>query len=305
MKKVIVFGGSGFIGESLVNELKKDHKVIVISRHKKSVIQQFGNDVEVLRLRRTDLTKTVNAINGAKAVINLSGENVGERWSKKKMEKIRKSRLDVDSIIVRAVVIAEKKPEVVLQGSAIGIYGTSRATIDVIEETKLGQRGFLTKVAISHEEAVNQIKQHSRLVFLRTGMVLGKNGGALKKIVVQFKLFLGGKLGNGKQWNSWIHIEDEIRAIRFLIENENTSGPFNLTSPGAVQNKEFSKAVGKILNRPSIMPAPAFILRIFLGTMANELLLNGLKVAPKKLTDHGFQFKFESINDALKDIYHT
>ena len=240
---------------------------------------------------------------GAKGVINLAGENVGGRWSKNKMEKIKKSRLEVDSIIVRVIRGVKIKPEVVIQGSAIGIYGFTRNTIDVTEETPLGQRGFLPKVAISHEESLQQIESLTRVVYLRTGLVLDANEGALPKIANLFKYYIGGKLGSGKQWNSWIHIQDEVRAIKYLLENTKSTGPYNLTAPNPVQNDEFSRAIGKVLKKPSFMPAPSFIIRLLKGNMGNELLLGGLKVIPSKLESEGFKFNFKNIDDALANIY--
>jgi uncharacterized protein len=303
MNKIIIFGGSGFIGKHLVNELKDDYDVIIISRRKRSVEATLDKSVTVARLRRRDISKLTELLNGAKAVINLAGENVGGRWTAKKMEKIRKSRLDVDSIIARVVRLVENKPEVVIQGSAIGIYGYTRNNIAITEEISVGQRGFLPKVAASHEEAFNQLESQTRVIYLRTGLVLDGKDGALAKIARQFKLYTGGRIGNGKQWNSWIHIDDEVRAIRFLIENENSQGAYNLTSPNPVTNHEFSKTLAKVLHKPYYFHVPSFVIRLFLGRMGDELLVCGLKVVPKKLIADGFEFKFKEIDEALKNIY--
>ncbi len=303
MEKIIVFGGSGFIGKHLTNELVRNYNVVVVSRHRRTVESKLNNEVTVVRLRKRDNTRLVEQIDGAKAVINLAGENVGGRWSERKMEKIRRSRLDIDSIIVRAIIAAKNKPEVVIQGSAIGIYGFTRNTIDITEETTLGKRGFLPKVAISHEELFNQLESLTRVVYIRTGLVLDDKEGALPKIAKLIKSYLGGKMGSGLQWNSWIHIEDEVRAIKYLIENTSCSGAYNLTAPNPVQNKEFTNSLAKVLKRPSFLTAPAFAIRLFLGAMGNELLLNGLKVIPEKLTNEGFKFKYENINEAFTDIY--
>lgn len=303
MKKVIIFGGSGFIGKHLIAALKDDFNIIVISRKPRTVAKQFGKGITVERLKRRDITKITAQFEGAEAVINLAGENIGERWNKKKMAKIRKSRLDVDTIIVRATINTTKKPEVIIQGSAIAVYGLSRNTIDVTEQTSLGQRGFLPKVAVSHEETFHQLEKLTRVVYIRTGLVLDANDGALPKIAMPFKLFVGGRLGSGNQWNSWIHIVDEVRAIKFLIENKNARGAYNLTAPNPVKQKQLATKLGDALNRPSFLPKPAFLLRIFLGAVADELMLNGLKIIPKRLTDEGFKFNFETINAALDDIY--
>jgi len=303
MERVVLFGGSGFIGKHLVNQLLGKYEITVITRSKSATSEQFGEDVNVLRLRTRDISKITEHISEAAAVVNLAGENVGEKWNDSKMEKIKKSRLDVASIIIRAVTAAEIKPKVIIQGSAIGIYGLSRGSIDINEETPIGKRGFLTKVSTSNEEIIKHLEKVTRVVYLRTGVVLGNDGGALPKIASQFKLYLGGKIGNGKQWSSWIHIDDEVNAIKFLIENENCSGPFNLTAPNPVNNKEFTKRLAKALNRPHFLTAPSFILRLFLGTMANELLIKGLKVIPARLLEAGFKFKYSNIEDAFNDIY--
>ncbi len=303
MERIIIFGGSGFIGKHLINELKQDYKIIVVSRRRRTTEKSLGKNIIVERLRSRDISKLVEQIDGAKAVVNLAGENVGGRWSAKKMEKIRKSRLDVDSIIARSVRQATNKPEVVIQGSAIGIYGFSRQDIEITEDYSLGQRGFLPKVALSHEEAMSQLESFTRVVYIRTGLVLDKNDGALSKMAEPFKYFIGGRLGNGKQWNSWIHIEDEVRAIRFLIENNNCSGAFNLTSPNPVENRELAKNLAKVLHRPYYFHVPSFVIRLFLGRMGSELLISGLKVIPENLLAKGFKFKHEDIYDTLVDLY--
>ena len=303
MKKVIIFGGSGFIGKHLIKQLKDDYEVIVITRRPKTMADELSKVIKIERLRSRDVTKISALFEGAKAIINLAGENIGERWDKKKMEKIRKSRLDVDNIIVRATRGTTNIPEVFIQGSSIGIYGLSRNTIDVTEETPNGQRGFLPKVAISHEETFHQLEKLSRVVYIRTGLVLDKNEGSLPKMAAAYKMFLGGKLGDGNQWNSWIHIDDEVRAIKYLIENDNSKGAYNLTAPSPVKQKEFATAIGRSLNRPSFIAKPSFAIRMFLGSMADELILNGVKVIPKKLTEEGFSFNYKNIDDALDNIY--
>ncbi|MFK5856636.1 MAG: TIGR01777 family oxidoreductase [Bacteroidota bacterium] len=303
MKKIIIFGGSGFIGRHLIEQLQDDYDVIVITRRPKTMANELSNKVRIERLRSRDVTKLSALFEDAKAVINLAGENVGERWNKKKMSKIKKSRLDVDNIIIRTARGTKNIPEVFIQGSSIGIYGLSRTSIDVTEETPKGQRGFLPKVAASHEETFEQLEKLTRVVYIRTGFVMDANEGALSKMAAPFKIFLGGKFGNGKQWNSWIHIDDEVNAIKFLIENNNSKGAYNLCAPNPVRQKELSTKLGSSLNRPSFVTKPSFVLRMALGAMADELLLNGLKILPKRLTDEGFKFKYNTIDEAFADIY--
>lgn len=303
MKKVIIFGGSGFIGKHLIEELKDDYEVIVISRRHRTVAKEFNGRVKVERLRTRDLTKLTNLLEEAEAVINLAGESVGGRWNQRKMNKIRNSRLDVDNIIVRAVRNTKNKPQVIIQGSAIGIYGTSRDNIDITEKTALGQRSFLSKMTISHEKTFKQLEKLMRVIYIRTGLVLDAKEGVLSKIAGPFKWFIGGKIGSGNQWNSWIHIVDEVRAIRFLIENKSAQGAYNLTAPNPIKQKQLAAEVGKALNRSSYFPKPAFLLRLMFGNMANELILNGLRIIPERLIEDGFKFNFDNINAALSDIY--
>ncbi len=305
MEKVVIFGGSGFIGKHLVKELINDYEIVLISRRKHTTQKKFGKKVHVERYRRSDISKIVKASEGAKAVINLAGENVGTRWSRSKMDEIKNSRLDTDSLVIRVIRSMDKKPELLLQGSSIGVYGYSRVTEDLTEESANGQRGFLPKIAISHEEAVEQLGSILRIVYLRTGMVLGNDGGALPKMVRQFNMYLGGKLGSGSQWISWIHVKDEVRAIRFLLELQNSSGPYNLTAPNPVTNRDMTKSLAKTLDKPAFVTAPGFILRIMLGAMADELLLSGVKVLPKKLLDEGFKFNHSDIDQALENLYNN
>ncbi len=289
----------------MIEELKDDFEIVVISRRPRTIAKELGEGIIVERLHKRDVTKISNQFEGAEAIINLAGENLIGKWNKKKMSKIKKSRLDVDTIIVRAFRGTEDKPKVVIQGSGIGIYGLSRNTIEVTEETPVGQRGFLTKVAISHEEAFKQLEKLTRVVYLRTGLVLDSREGALPRIAMPFKLFVGGKLGNGNQWNSWIHIDDEVRAIRFLIENKDARGVYNLTAPNPVSQKQMAAQIGNALKRPSYLPKPAFGLRLFMGVMADELLLNGLNIVPKRLVNDGFKFNYETIESAMEDSYNN
>jgi uncharacterized protein (TIGR01777 family) len=302
MEKIVIFGGSGFIGKHLVEELKNDYNVIVISRHKNTTKKKLDKNVRVERLRHSDISKMTDAAEGAKAIINLAGENVGSKWSKRKMEQIEKSRLDIDSVVVRVIRSTKEKPKMLLQGSAIGIYGYSRTSEDITEETSYGQRGFLPKLAKSHEEAVEQVKSLVRIVYLRTGMVLGNDGGALPKIERQYKMGLGGQMGSGQHWNSWIHIKDEVRAIRYLLESETSSGAYNLTAPNPVTNKLFSQTIAKTMGKPNFFTTPAFVLRLGFGAMASELLLSGVKVLPARLLEDGFKFKYRNLESALEEL---
>lgn len=296
-KRIVIFGGTGFIGKHLINELSGDYNIIVVSRSRRELA-----GVQTVRLRKNDYRALLPYFEDVYGVINLAGENVGRRWSKELKVKIRDSRIDIDTAIVQLFNACTNKPKFIFQGSNIGVYGLSRTQQIITEKDQKGKHGFLTRVANEHEKMFHQLEKHTRVVYLRTGIVLGTDGGALPKMAMPFKLFLGGKLGNGKQWNSWIHIRDEVRAIRFLIEAEDARGPYNLCAPQPVQQKVLAKTLGKIMNKPSFMTAPAFVLRLVLGEMADEMLLNGLNIIPQRLQHAGFIFEFESLEKALNDL---
>jgi len=303
MKNLFIFGGSGFIGRHLIEDLKNNYRVAVLSRNPKNH-QCFFSDK--IRMEKIDYSKPDNLIrffDEADAIINLAGENVGSRWTKSKKNAIKNSRLNTDKLIVNAFKGCSKKPGTIIQGSGMGVYGFETSDEAFTEDSSLGTKGFLTEVGIAHEKVLEPLKEKTRVIFLRTGLVLDGKEGALQQMAMSFKLFIGGPLGNGNQWNSWIHIKDQVRAIRYLLEHEKTEGAYNLAAPYPVRNNDFSKTLGKALNRPSFFPTPPLFLKLAMGDMADELLLSGLKILPKKLLDAGFQFQFEHIEEALQDIY--
>ncbi len=302
MKKVVIFGGGGFVGTHLVRELQKDYKVVIVSRNPEK-LRRIYTDIIVERLRSRNISKLVGHFEGAAAIVNLAGESVAGRWTDEKMSAIKKSRLDTDSIIVRAFLATKKHPEAVIQGSAIGIYGYTRMDKDIDESSQIGKHGFLPRVSAAHEEVFHQFKKLTRVVYIRTGMVLAKDGGSLPAMSMPVRMFLGGSMGSGKQWVSWIHINDVVRAIHFLIDNKQCNGPYNLTAPNPVSNKEFVKTLSKELKRPCFMRTPGFFVKLFLGKMADELVLKGVKVLPAKLEKDGFAFLFSELKDAFADIY--
>jgi len=276
MKSILIFGGTGFIGRNLIEDLKNDYRVIVLSRNPEKY-QHFISDK--VKLEKIDYSKPDNLIrffDEADAIINLAGENVGSRWTTSKKNAIKNSRLDTDKLIVTAFKGGSKKPTTIIQGSGMGVYGFETSDDTYTEDSSLGLKGFLTEVGIAHEKALEPLKEKTRLVFIRTGLVLDGKGRALPQMAMPF---------------------------RFLLEDDKASGAYNLTTPNPVRNKDFAKTLGKALNRPSYLSTPAPFLKMMMGDMANELLLCGLKIIPKRLLDAGFRFQFEHIDDALKDIY--
>ena len=298
MKTILIFGGTGFIGRHLVHELKDDYKVIILSRNPDSHANIFPDKVSVVKPE-----SLVDLFDEADAIINLAGENVGSRWTDAKKRAIKYSRLDTDKLMTVAFNTCTNKPAVVIQGSGMGVYGFETSDEIFDEDSPLGTKGFLTEVGIAHEKALETLKDKSRLIYLRTGLVLDRKGGALPQMAMPFKIFAGGYSGNGKQWVSWIHIKDEVRAIRFLLENTKAEGAYNLTAPEPVRSKDFAIALGKALHRPSWFHSPATLLKLMMADMADELLLSGLKIVPKRLLDAGFKFQFETIEEALNEIY--
>jgi uncharacterized protein (TIGR01777 family) len=239
---------------------------------------------------------------GAAAIINLAGESIGSgRWNEKKRQRILQSRMNAGEAVTEAVKSVKRKPEVVIQASAIGIYGNrGKETLD--ESSGLGE-GFLAEIAQDWEDSTREIETFGvRRVIIRTGMVLGSTGGALARLLLPYRFFLGGPMGNGKQWMSWIHIEDEIRSIQFLMGHKDLSEIFNLTAPHPLQNKAFSRELGKRLKSPSWLSVPSFLLKLFLGKMAEETILSSQRVMPVRLEKAGYKFVYPDLTGAVTDI---
>jgi len=196
---------------------------------------------------------------------------------------------------------SKSKPNVVVQASGIGYYGNRGD--EILDESSSPGSGFLVEVAKQWEKTTEKVKFLGvRHIIIRTGVVLGKDGGFLPRVLLPFRLFVGGHLGSGKQWIPWIHIQDEAKAIRFLIEKEDLKGVFNLTSPNPLVSKDFFKILGKVIKRPSWLHIPGFFLRLFLGQMAEELILSGQRALPKRLLESGYEFLYSDLESALKEI---
>ncbi len=293
--KVLVSGSTGMVGSALVEQLQsKGHQVISLVRSKSDRENEVFWDPIIGKL---DTSK----LEGVDGVVNLAGENISTgRWSPQKKKRIWDSRVLGTQNLVRALSHLEAPPKILINASAIGFYGDTGST-PVNESGSYGS-GFLASVCKDWEEATQEAEKNGmRVVKLRIGMVVSPTGGALKKMLLPFKLGFGGKVGSGKQYMSWISIDDLISLIIYSLENQNVSGVINAVAPNPVTNTEFTKAMGKVLNRPTIFPLPAFVARTMLGEMADELLLVSARVVPKAITDHGFTFKYPVIEKALKD----
>jgi uncharacterized protein (TIGR01777 family) len=300
--KVIVAGGSGLIGRKLIVELlQARHEVIVLSRRPENVHRIFpAVRVEFWDAKASNVL--VNILDKADVVINLTGESIAaKRWSSLQKQKILSSRIDSTRAIVNALKQTRHRPSVLLNASAVGYYGN--VPKDEVTEAYPKGNGFLPDVCNQWEmEAQKAQELGVRVVLLRTGIVLDKYEGALRKLLLQFRMFIGGPLGNGRQWFPWIHVQDEVNAILFAVEHEQINGAINLSAPESVRLSDFCIVLGKVLRRPSWLPVPEFALRLMLGEMAKPLLFQGQKIIPKKLLEDGFKFRYPNLENALKNI---
>jgi uncharacterized protein len=287
--KVVISGGTGFIGEPLVQRLlARGDDVAVLTRNPSKV-----------RAGRPLAWDEVGEAASADVVINLAGENVGEgRWTGERKKRIVDSRVSSTAALIDAVKSRPNERRVFINASAVGYYGLRGD--EVLDESAPSGSGFLAEVVRRWEEAAREAEGAARLVILRFGVVLGP-GGALGKMLLPFRLGVGGPVGSGKQWMSWVDREDVLRMIEWAIDNPSVRGVYNVTAPHPVQNREFARALGRTLHRPAFMPVPAFALRLAFGReMAEEILLGGQRVAPSRAAAEGFTFAWPEIEGALR-----
>ena len=293
--RIVVAGGSGFLGSALVDAWKGEgHDVTILTRQVRAANQ-------IAWTPGTSDTTWTAAIEGADAVVNLAGERIaGKRWTTARKAAIRDSRVRPTRALASAIRSAARPPAVFISASGIGIYG-ARDEKPVTESTPPGF-DFLASVCREWETEALAASPTSRVVLLRTGLVLSKDGGALPQIALPFRFFAGGSLGSGRQYMSWIHLDDWVAMVRWAA-TEPVSGPLNLTAPNPVTNAEFTRALAQTLGRPAVVTAPAFALRLALGEMADALLLTGQRALPAKALAQGFRFRYEKLEDALNAIY--
>ncbi len=297
---LVVTGGSGFVGARLLAQLEREnHSLTVLSR--KPAAYPGSKQVRWISWDAHTPASWQEAVDGADGVIHLAGEPIaGKRWSAEQKSLLRQSRIGSTGLIVNALAMANRKPGFLINASAIGYYGP-RGDETLTEESAPGS-GFLSELCAAWEAQASKAKNLGvRVVLLRTGIVLGKGKGALAKMVPPFKYFIGGRLGSGKQWFPWIHLEDEVGLIKFLIENDRAEGAFNLTAPNPVTMDEFCKVLGKVLHRPSWAPVPASALSLMLGEMA-EMLVTGQRALPQAALRLGYEFKYPEVREALESL---
>ena len=294
--KIFITGASGFLGNSLGNFLLMDeaNNIIPLVR-KKDDSRGVYWDYEKREIENGKLE-------GADVFVHLAGENISGRWTAEKKRKLRDSRIKGTKFLCEVLAELSSPPKVMLCASGVGIYG-DRGGEELTEESQTGE-GFLADLGRDWESASSVLNDKGvRVLHLRSGLVLSKKGGVLKKMLLPFKFGFGGALGSGKNYWSWISLVDWLRACEWCIKNEELSGPVNFVSPYAVTNNEFTKTLGKVLKRPTFMRVPVFALKLIFGEMAEEALLASSRVVPKRLMDNGFRFShpklFEFLNQEL------
>jgi hypothetical protein len=302
LSRIIITGGTGFIGRPLSQRLaERGYEVISLTRNASVAKEKWGNRIKFVDWNGRNAVGWGGYAEGTSAIINLAGESIASgRWNRKKKQRILQSRMNAGEAVVEAVQSVKKKPEVLIQASAIGFYGDKGD--ELLDETSPPGKGFLSEVTKKWEASTAAIETSTRRIIIRIGVVLGPNGGALGRLIQPFRYFLGGPTGTGEQWNSWIHIEDVIQSILFLLESKDLRGVFNLTAPYPLKNKDFCQAIGTVLGRPSWLPVPGFFLKLLFGELAKEALLSGQRVYPQHLEESGYRFNFPDAEKALADI---
>jgi len=298
--KIFITGGTGFVGRHLVSRfIGEGHTVTVLSRSEKGSGRLPGGTSIVLG-DPTEAGAWQDSVKGQDCIINLAGTSLFSRWTPEAKKLIRESRISTTRNIVDAIEPSEGKDVALFSTSAVGYYGF-HGDEELEEESPPGD-DFLARVAVEWEnEALRAEERGTRVVITRFGIVLGEKGGALGQMISIFRKYLGGPLGSGKQWFSWIHMGDLVGAFVFLMAHREISGPVNLTSPTPIRNEELAKALGKVMHRPSFLPAPGFMLKLLLGEFGS-VLLEGQRVIPRKLLDSGYAFIYPEIEGALQSL---
>ncbi len=299
-KKIVIAGGSGFIGEPLARQLiARGDDVAVLSRNPASVRAGRGVSWDA----KTQGAWSAEVAN-ADVIINLAGANIGDaRWTDERKRRIVESRLDATNALIEALRGAPARARTFISASAIGYYGPHGD--ELLNESSPSGDDFLSVVCRRWEEAARGAEPLARLVIIRIGIVLAKEGGALGKMLLPFRLFAGGKFGSGRQWMSWIMRDDLLRLIEWSIDHDHARGVYNATSPHPVRNVELTRALARALHRPALASMPAFALRLVLGEMGEALLLAGQRVQPVRALDDGFQFAHEQLEPSLRELLVT
>ena len=297
--RIAIAGGTGFLGTHLSHALiAGGHDVVVLTR-RTTATKRPGLTYATWQPDR-GIAQLLPVLTGVDAIVNLAGESIASgRWTTSRKQSLRDSRVQTTRLLVEAARTLPSPPRVWLNGSAVGYYG-SRGDERLTEDSRPGN-DFLSSLAVEWETAASAAGDFARVVLIRTGIVLDAREGALPRMLLPFRLFVGGPLGSGEQYMSWIHRDDWISLAVFALERD-VSGPLNATSPEPVTNAEFSRALARVLHRPSLLPAPAFALRLLLGETADALLLASQRVLPARAEQLGFEFGFRDLELALRSV---
>ena len=302
--KIAITGATGLVGSRLVEKLNQEgHQILVFTRNPSKAQKVFPasvfSNLEIVQYTPQESGEWQKSISGCDGVVNLAGEPIAERWSPQQKKAIMESRQIGTRKLVEAIAMAESKPQVLVSGSAVGYYGTSET--NTFEESSSSGDDFLAQVCQNWETEAQKVTESGvRLVILRIGIVLA-NGGALGKMIGPFKMFAGGPIGSGRQWFSWIHRDDLVNLIYRAIQDSNMSGVYNATAPNPVRMNKLCQTLGEVMNRPSWLPVPDFVLELLLGDGA-IVVLQGQQVIPKKTQATGFDYQYGELKPALADI---
>ena len=308
--KILITGGTGLIGKFLTNALIQDgYEISVLTRNPQKAKAVLPKEVSSFMWDGTSSKGWESIIEETDAVINLAGESIAgeslvtiftQRWSEEQKKRIRNSRVNSGRAMIEAIKKASVKPKTLIQASAVGFYGPSGEG-EIIESHPAGD-DFLAGVCKDWEDSTYEVEDMGlRRVTIRSGLVLASSSGILPIMLLPFRLFVGGPIGGGKQYVPWIHIQDQVDAIRFLLQSESAQGPYNLTSPKPVSNADFGRITGQVLGRPNWFPTPGIALKVALGEKAS-LVLEGQRAIPQRLLEAGFDFKYKDLGTALQNL---
>jgi uncharacterized protein (TIGR01777 family) len=294
--KILISGSHGLVGKALIRSLTTDgHDIVRLVRNKPTGAAEIEWNPNEGRIDAA-------ALEGLDVVVHLAGESIASgRWSDEKKRAIRDSRVKGTALMSDALARLSRPPSLFVSASAIGYYGDRGD--EVLTETSAPGKDFLSSVCVEWEQATKAaVEKGIRTIYARFGIILDANEGALAKMLMPFRMGVGGRIGNGRQWMSWIAIEDVVNGLRFLIEDRSMSGPVNFVAPNPVTNAEFTKALGRVLSKPTLFPVPAFGARLAFGEMADALLLSSQRVKPSVLQEKGYSFKWSTLDSALRQI---